>query len=513
MTQSIARNSAFNVVAGLSTTIGGFVSTILVARLLGVEGTGIVAFATWIVTIVIVSGDLGIPGAMARYLPELRSHADEGTVSSLVKFLLRRFLAVLTTIFICFAGYAAFVAFAEPGIVAINGDNYRHVWTFWAIVGLACATQGLASFTNGYLKGTESFGLLARIAMISAVMQILTTLAGIWLLGVAGAMLAAVLGFIIPAALVVLAARRHGPPIEPALKQRVSRFAWEAWGGYVVMAFAWSRMEIYFLERSWGSEAAGIFSVSLTLTNLATQAPILLTAALLPFLSRNSGTDNLHRAREGYAVGARLMAFIVFPACFGVAAIAPKLLPALFGEDFSPAVPTTMVLLAAAAFSATANVATIYLMAMEKPRVVFATGGLGAILAITVGLVAVPVYGPMAAAIGRAAIQILVVIVMVWYVQRRLNCPAPYASLAKLFLAAAGCGGVAYVIVRWLDGPWDLPAAVISGALAYAVLIRLLRPLPDGDIERLVTSLKILPGPLHRAGAALIRLITPVRST
>ena len=54
MANSFVRNSVVNAVAGIFTTLGGFLGTILVARLLGVSGTGIVAFATWAVTIAVM---------------------------------------------------------------------------------------------------------------------------------------------------------------------------------------------------------------------------------------------------------------------------------------------------------------------------------------------------------------------------------------------------------------------------------------------------------------------------
>lgn len=509
MTQTFVRSSVLNVIAGLSTTCAGFLSTILVARVLGVEGAGVVAFASWLVTMAVVVADLGIPGALARFLPELRGSGRDGDARGLTGLLLRRLSVVLIAITLGFSGYAAATAWLRPGPEVIDGGNYRDVWLFWALVAVSCLTQGLASFANGYLKGREAFRHIAVLAVVGGTVQVLATLIGVRLFGIAGALAAAAIGALLPAAVGVAVALRAGGAIEPKLKQRVDRFAWETWGSYLVMSFAWSRMEIFFLERSWGSEAAGIFSVSLNLTNLATQAPMLLTGAFLPFLSRHSAGQGTPKTREAYATGMRLMALIVFPACIGVAAIAPKLLPALFGPDFARAIPTAMVLLAAASVTATASIATTYLFAVERTRVVFASGALGAALAIVVGLAIVPTYGAIAAAIGRGAIQVFVVLVTLWYIQRHLGCRTPFRSLGLLLLAALACGAAAFVVVSGVPGAASLPLAIAAGGCVYGLSLRILRPLPSADLGHLTAACEGLPGWAGRPLVAFIGMFQP----
>lgn len=509
MTQTFVRSSVLNVIAGLATTCAGFASTILVARSLGVEGAGVVAFATWVVTMAVVVTDLGIPGALARYLPELRAKGDDAAVGGLTQRLLRRLALALATITLGFVAYAVATAWKHPAPGAIGGANYRDVWLFWALIAASCLAQGLASFANGYLKGHEDFRRLAIVAVVGGLAQVATTFVGVRLFGIAGAMAAGILGALLAASVAVAVALRRSGSVEPALRRRVDRFAWENWGSYLVMSFAWSRMEIFFLERSWGSEAAGIFSVSLNLTNLATQAPLLLTGAFLPYLSRNAASEGTTKARAAYETGMRLMALVVFPACIGVAAIAPRLLPTLFGGDFARAVPTAMVLLSAAAVAATGTVATTYLFAAERTRIVFASSALGAALAIAVGLLVVPTYGAMAAAIGRGLIQVFVILVVLWFIERRLGCRTPYRSLALLLVAALACGGGALAIVLTVEGPASLPLAIAAGAAIYILLLRLLRPIPATDLAYLTAACGSLPGWIGRPAGAVIGFLSP----
>ena len=50
-------------------------------------------------------------------------------------------------------------------------------------------------------------------------------------------------------------------------------------------------------------------------------------------------------------------------------------------------------------------------------------------------------------------------------------------------------------------------AAILAGALAYAVGIRVIRPLPDQDIEKLRGVVLSLPRPLRPAAHAGLQLI------
>ena len=65
------RNSWFGTIAGASTAFTSFFSSVVIAHILGVASTGIVAYALWLVTVAATVIDLGAQASLARYLPEL----------------------------------------------------------------------------------------------------------------------------------------------------------------------------------------------------------------------------------------------------------------------------------------------------------------------------------------------------------------------------------------------------------------------------------------------------------
>jgi O-antigen/teichoic acid export membrane protein len=343
---------------------------------------------------------------------------------------------------------------------------------------------------------------------VSATLQVGVTIAGAHIFGVVGALCGAVATGIAPA-LMMRRILRVGGEVPLDLKQRVRRFALESWAGYLVTGFAWARMEVFFLHVSWGSQSVALFSASVTLANLATQGPLLLTNALLPYLSRQQRDREDRTQQATYATGMRLLAFLIFPACLGAAAIAPALVPAIYGKAFSGAVPSTLVLLCGATVTASCSVAFIYLLAMERTRFVVASGGVAALAVIVCGVTLVPAFGVMAAATARAVIQAATSIVTIWYLSRHLDCPTPVADLARIAAAALICAAAAFLCIRWVQGPAGIVVAVLVGVCVYGVAARLLRVLPKSDAERLSNALAMLPRPMWIPATRALRLIAP----
>jgi O-antigen/teichoic acid export membrane protein len=502
VSESLAHNTLYGAIASLSIVLGGFLSNVLAARLLGVEAAGIIAFATWAITVGAMVGDLGAPGALARYLPDLCSRGLNDSANGLVRWLSRVNLAGATVICLGFLAFAFWTTRGAAGIENVNAP------AFWTLVACACLLQTVAALSNGYLKGTRNFALLARLALTSAILQMGATIAGALTFGALGALAGAIAAGIAPALMVRRFVRVSGE-VPSELKRRVRRFALESWVGYLVTGFAWARMEVFFLHVSWGSQSVALFSASVTLANLATQGPLLLTSGLLPYLSGQQPHRVDRTPQATYATGMRLLAFLIFPACLGAAAISPALVPAIYGRGFSGAVLSTIVLLCGATVTASSSVAFIYLLAMERTRFVVATGGVAALAVIACGVTLVPIYGVMAAAIARAVIQASTSIVTIWYLGRYLDCPTPIADLARIGAAALICAGAASVCITWVQGPVGIAVAVPAGACVYGVAARLLGILPKRDAERLSNALAMLPRPMWIPATRALRLIAP----
>jgi O-antigen/teichoic acid export membrane protein len=497
-----ARNSAFGTVAGMLSALASFFASVIVAHALGVEATGVVAFALWIATLAAAIVDFGIQASLARYLPELTAAGRPDETHRLARALWRWLALASSATAVGFAGWAWW----RWQSAAISGQD----GLIWGLVGLLCAMQALAGFTNGLLRGLQRFDRLALLTIVSLGCQLGGVAIGAIVFGATGAIAGYCAGSAVPAALSLRYAV-PGPSPSREIVVRVRRYALYAWAAALSSTFVWSRAEVFFLQRSTGSAAVGLFTVAVTLASLAAQGPMLLTAGLLPYFAQSFGDGDIAKIKEGYATGTRVLAFLVLPACFGLAALLPVMLPMMYGKAFADAVPAAAVLVLFAGIGAISSVATSLIMAMDRSDFVFISGLAAAALAVAAGLTVIPAYGLMGAVWARASIQLVAVVMGSAFMFWRLGFPMPVFDLGRLLLAASVCGLAARGCLMLVPGAASLLLAIPAGAVAYAVSVRALRALRPADAERLRTLCRRLPAKLGAACELAIGWLTSDR--
>lgn len=493
------RNSGFGMVAGLATAVGNFLTTVIVAHLLGVAQTGVVAYAMWVVMLCATIADLGVQASLARYLPELTAASRGAEIGGLTRFLmLRRLAPAVALATIGFFLYAAWLprsrGFGEAGI--------------WLLVGLAASFQAFAGFTFNYLRGMQRFDRLAGLTIAAVVVQLAGIAFGSRWFGVAGAIAGYCIGGTLPAGIALFLVRGNSA-VANELRRRVSRYALYAWAAGLASTVVWSRFEVFFLERSWGNEAVGLFAVGLTLSNLATHGQMLLRGGLLPYFAGSFGRHAVAEIKSAYSTVLRVMAFLMLPASFGLAAVMPAVLPVIFGHAFSNAVPAATLLLVAAGLSAVTAAGADVCSGMERSDFAFFLGLACGAVTIAGGVTVIPFFGVIGAAISRAAMQACAIAVGNWFIMRRLDFPLPLRDLGRLLIAASLCAGSARAVLLALSGHIALPLAVLAGAFVYLAAVRHLGGLPEQDIARMRVLGGMLPAVFREPLALALRLISP----
>ena len=500
---NLARDSLLSTVAGLFVSITSFVSVVLIARVLGVEGAGMVAFAVWAAITGSILANPGAPTVLTRYLPELRA-VDQTSSDAFGSHVLRWAATVLVpalTVLVILAVWA-------PGTMSP---------VTWLLVAILMVLQTVSTNFNAYLRGLQRFDRLAKVAFQSSVLQISAIAAGVFALGPDGGLIGYAAGAMLPA-LYGLRLMFHPVPAgagftDPVFRRRILSFAMLNWGLAIISVVVWYRAELFFLQLNFGPESVGLFSTGLTLANIATMFPALLLGALLPHFSGQIGRNEIAELKVTYTRFTKLVAFLVFPICFGIAALCPVLIPLLYGQAFAPAIPSAMIVIAGAALGVAVATNANLLLGFEKTQVLFSTNLIGMFLMLIAGTTIIPAYGIEGAAISRVVIQFSIIAMEFWYVIYRLRFAVPAAALMKCFAAAAVCALSAYAIVSSLGaGVWTLLVAIPAGALVYAVMIRVLKVLQTDDREALQTIVQRLPGPVQGVSTRCIDMIVPPKA-
>jgi hypothetical protein len=94
-----------------------------------------------------------------------------------------------------------------------------------------------------------------------------------------------------------------------------------------------------------------------------------------------------------------------------------------------------------------------------------------------------------------------------WFLHRRLRCDLPLAHLGLLCVSALASASVAGFLASQVPGLLGLLLSVPVAALVYILLVRLLKAIPDEDIESLQVLFAHVPAPLQRGTALALSAI------
>jgi len=473
---------------GNSCNIGcRFAAQIVIARCLGLDDFGRVAYMIWLIEITSILMDAGLKISLTRFIAELNSQGLHEQAAALARRLYYRYviLAVLGTLITTHL-------FLKSSVSA----GFEHTLPFLMLLFLS---RSLAAMFTAYLRGEQRFQLLAWVNIFSSICMIAALGAGAYFFGVVGVLCGYAAGPTIPAILLtvfVLRGHRDSVVLERELNSRLWRFALNSWFIALLGAFVWSRTEIFFVERYWNLAEVAMFAVSVTLSGLASMGPLMLTGAFLPHFTELANGKSRAAVMTSYATCTRLLAFLLFPVSFGGAAVIPVLLPMLYGSDFARAVPTAIVLLLTASFTF-AGVGNSLLYALERPGYKVFDGCLGAILLILGLLLIVPMWGAFGAACCRATVQLLLIILNLCYLRLWIGCPVPVWALLRTLLAALSCGLFASIVLLIWPVPLALGIAIPVGTAAYLGACRRLHILEAQDVMHIDAFLAYMRVPFR----------------
>ena len=478
-TSSLMWKSAWSASATVCSGLGRLVAGILIARLLGPDGAGRVVYLLWLSDTVATFANFGFQTTLTRFSADLRGQGKPDQAALLARWILLRYIALML------AGVGAL------GSISFFSGDWGALRSVWMVLTVYYCLQGLNLLYQAFLAGRQRFDLIAKVNLASSLLLMAGIAVGTYEFGVAGAIGGYLAGVALPAllSLSLVGAARRNAELEPSLRRRVWIYAFYAWSAAVISAFVWSRMEFFFLKRYWGAHEVAMFSVGVSLAALAQQSLIFFSGCLMPHFSELHGKQDMLTLREQHVRVTRLMALILAPTSFLLAAVAPVLLPLVYGKPFTPAVAPAVVTIAFSVIGF-ANAGSNVLYAMERTHFIALSGLLGAVLSVTAGLVVIPHWGAIGAAWSRAIVQVLMIALLAWYLMTKLHVPYPIKAILQISASAAFPSLVVYAVLRWQPNPLLIPILLLIGTGLYFVLIQVFRVVPEEDYLALVRGVE-----------------------
>jgi O-antigen/teichoic acid export membrane protein len=159
------------------------------------------------------------------------------------------------------------------------------------------------------------------------------------------------------------------------------------------------RVELFVLDRYEGLAAVGIYSIAMQ----AAEAMWLVPAAIATAVTGPVVHDSPERAAR--EIRAACVRGILYTAgiAVAIAALAPFVIPLLFGEDFRGAVKPLVLLLPGVVAYAPVSILVVYIsIRCERPRLSLLVSVLGLVVTTAASFVLIPPYGASGAAVASA---------------------------------------------------------------------------------------------------------------
>lgn len=459
--KQIAKGAAWLVMMRIVDRIIGFVSTLVLARLLLPDDFGVVSMAMTVVALLDVLSDFGFEWSIIQRQSKAREDLDTAwSLNVVVGVLNGAMMAALTPFAVRF--------FQEPKLQGAM-----------IVLALALAISGFRNVGMTLFELDLNYKPVFLLAFARKVAGFLTTITVALLYGSYWAL---VLGQFV-ASIAVVCVSYILSPFRPRFRfasfKEIVRFSKWMYATNL-LNYVNTRGVQLIIGRSLGAGPLGIYNIAFELGNLATSELVQPTIRAL-FSGYSRIGDDAEELRRIAVVVFGLAAALALPAAVGVFSLAEPIVQVLLGARWAAVTPLLQVLVVFGAIQALLAPVGIMNLAIGLARLVVGLAFIAAAVGLPVFAVLISMFDLVTGTVALLTVGALVAIANLVVTMRRIGL-----SLGELFpqvwRPAVGCmvmGGVVtyannldvLVANAWLVQLARLVALVVLGAVTYALVV------------------------------------------
>ncbi|MEU0673513.1 oligosaccharide flippase family protein [Streptomyces sp. NPDC006172] len=471
-----ARGGWWGMAGSLGNAVFSFLLVGLITRAAGASGAGAVFTGVALFTILSNTCKLGADTGLVRFVPRDLAVDDGRSVGALLR------TAVLPA---AVASTAAAVPLVLSPTVATlllpdlpPADAVALVRLFGLFLPAATVGMILLGATRGYgtvvpFVGVEQIGkpvLRMLLALpVAFLAPGLLSLAAAWLLPTLA-------GF--AAAWVTLRRCRAARPAPPPRTGPRTAVSWRAFWGFAAPRAVSSVFDIsavwvgvLLLSAMTTADDAGVYTAVGRVITACTLVQLAVRLAVAPEVSRLLAVDDVPEAHHLHRVSTGWIVLFSWPLFLFVAAF-PRTVLSVFGPEFAVGAPALAVLCAASMVNvAVGNAQTVLLMAGRSTWHLAVTAAAFGVQ-LTVGLLAVPAWGVLGAAVSWGAAIVVENVTAAVLVRRRLGfttVDGGYTNAVVIGLVVSVAAGTGRMAAG--DTPSGLAVGMVLGMCVFATTL------------------------------------------
>jgi O-antigen/teichoic acid export membrane protein len=451
-----------------ATYILGLLTSVLIARQLGVDDFGRYSYFVWLCGILVLIANNGLNNTAIKFVSEAIGRSSVENADGIYGWLRR-----LQYGFTILSGLLFLALF--PWIKPTGWSGQTSLLVGAALV--AFGFKAASMFNTAVAKG---YGLFSIEAITNAGAVLFNTVFVVVLTFIHAPLAAYVALFaftsVVYALLSIFLMRRRGITphrtiVDPAWLRRVRpHLFWTA--SMTAISIMGSRsIETFLLNRWVGAAEVGFFSIATALNRAGIELLVAgLSTVMMPIMGFLLGAGDHQRTQRVFGDATRYYQYLGLLIA-GVGLFwARDIVTIMYGAKYMPVILIFRITVASAGVLLASGAFAAVLGASDNQRFRIGVTVLGAAISWLVALQLIPLYGAVGAALAQTASSVLSTIVIVIGIRKFIGLHLPWSSLARQYAVAVVAGALGLVVVVAVGGE----LGEFAGGSVYAIVMLVL---------------------------------------
>lgn len=460
----VAKNTTVLILSNVISYVITFITTVYIARYLGVEGWGIISIALSITGIFGVLTDLGLSSLTVREVARNKSLADKYFANTII--------------------IKIFLGFVTFGVIALVSHLAGYSLEVKTVIYIITASVILGAFTNVFysiFQAYEKMEYQSLATIISNVIMLILTLAVIHLgLSVVGYatvyVIVGIAGFIY---IFLIYINNYSLPkfgIDVHFWKEVLKESLPfAISGVFVTIYFW--IDSFMLSVMVGNDAVGIYNAAYRLIFVLLFIPSLFVTALFPVMSRHFESAKELLTLEYKKSFKYLFIVAIFIFVYGLV-FANEIILIIFGQKFYLAITALQILIWVIPIIFLTSLFGNIMNAVNKQRLVTIVAAANALFNVVLNLILIPKYSFMGASFATVLTELLGFILMFYYISKY-----HFRVSIKNSIILPIVNGVVLLGLIYYFKMFNWIIAGFIGVLFYVALLYVLKIIDKDDIK------------------------------
>ena len=473
---------------------------IVITNILTPSEIGVIAALNIIILFFGVVSTVSLPQALVKFIPEFLGKGEPNKAKGSFK------ASLVLVVGLSSAVAASLALTSGAAALALFKGEALPIW-----ITLAALDLWLFSLSQFFLATLIGLNQIPRASFFQTIGFALRSISGgsfvIFGQGISGVLV----GFIIGDALtLILSASRsfrslRGDANEVPIKMLLGYSAPLLVAGLISFGISQIDKVFTWLTRVAISEL-GIYNIAVGASTIAASAPIAVTTALVPTLSSLDARQESLNFRNLSRVYTRYVSLIAMPVAFMIASLSTSLIQIFGTAYYVGAFPLSIVSISVGITS----VVAVYsggLLATKRTKPIMLANIIGLVAFTALLAVLVPAQGFLGAAWSRMAMNIVVAVVIIYFVRRSGLLVLDRKAFVGAMVASVLAASLLYFSTNAIGGYRRqiaaLPILIPSGVVVYLTVLRVLKIFNQDDVNFLK---RLLPRRLEKLAIIAAKL-------